>query len=179
MAGTVVLSHGYCSSPESIKTTAMAEVAQAHGWQVVVMDYRDLDALGHAACVAPRRQRLVDRAARCEGPLLLAGSSMGAFASAQASCELPACVGLFLLALPAAIPDARSAVVMRADIPVTLVHGSADEVCPLLPLVTLTEQYRARLMVVPDGHRLSEHVEWIARQFGLWLEELERAGHGA
>src|ERR1700685_1578116 len=92
----LILSHGLESGPDATKVSALAAVAEPLGFRSVRPDYRDLD--------APRDvRRRAERVARIKQyappgtPLILAGSSLGAFTSALASLELN-CVGLFLIA---------------------------------------------------------------------------------
>lgn len=138
------------------------------GWQVVHADYREFDVLGLAGCVQPRCQHLLQLAANTSGPLLLAGSSMGAFVSGRVSLQVP-CVGLFLLATPVLGYEHPLDV---ADVPLTLVHGFVDDVCPFEPVVAFARQRGARVLLVDDGHRLANHVDWVTAQFGLYLQGL-------
>ncbi|HJU40066.1 MAG TPA: alpha/beta hydrolase, partial [Tahibacter sp.] len=54
MKGHVILSHGSDSGPDATKVSALAAVAERCGWRTSRPDYRDLDARGTTACVAPR-----------------------------------------------------------------------------------------------------------------------------
>jgi len=103
MAGHVILSHGSDSGPGATKVSALARVAEALGWTTERPDYADCDARGLAGSVTPRVERLRGRMRASAMAPVLAGSSMGAFASGLASVE-GACAGLFLLALPTVIP---------------------------------------------------------------------------
>src|SRR5690606_35252437 len=89
MRGHCILSHGFESGPDATKVTALAAVAQRHGWSHERPDYTDLDARREAGAlgdVPARLQRLLGlaRAAAADGPVLLAGSSLGAWISARA-----------------------------------------------------------------------------------------------
>lgn len=172
MRGNIILSHGFESGPEAAKTTAMAEVAECRGWRTLRPDYRDLDANGLAESVAPRLARLRALCAETGGPCVLAGSSMGAFVSGLVSCEV-ACRGLFLLAVPVLIPGHPAPFDFADGVPVTLVHGFSDELCPADSVVDLARRRRVRLLMVADSHRLADHVDWIAGQFGLFLDHLD------
>jgi predicted alpha/beta-hydrolase family hydrolase len=171
MRGNVILSHGFESGPDASKTTAMAAIAEGLGWRTQRPDFRDLDANGLAAAVQPRCERLRELCRATPGPLVLAGSSMGAFVSGLVSREVP-CAGLFLLALPVMIPDCPQPFDMATGVPVTLVHGFSDELCPADSVADFARRRGVHLLLVADSHRLAGHVEWIARQFGLFLEHL-------
>jgi pimeloyl-ACP methyl ester carboxylesterase len=171
MPGHVILSHGSDSGPDATKVSALAKVADAMGWRSERPDYRQEDALGHAGCIARRVARLHDRIAACDTPPILVGSSMGSFVSGLASLELPV-AGLFLLATPATIPGSDFAFDVRLDVPTLLVHGWQDDVCPLDDIYEFAMRRSLPLLVFDDDHRLNEHVDAIARQFGLFLDQM-------
>lgn len=174
MTGTVILSHGFESSPEATKTVAMARVAAARGWQVERADYRAHDVAGLEAAVLPRCAQLRALAQAATGPLVLAGSSLGSFVSGWVSREVD-CAGLFLLAVPAPAPGRTHRFDLRAGVPTVLVHGWADTRCPVEHTLRFARERELPLLLVPDGHRLAAHVDWIAAQFGLFLDRVAGA----
>jgi predicted alpha/beta-hydrolase family hydrolase len=167
--GHVLLSHGLESGPDATKVTAMAAVAQARGWRTTRPDFRDLDATGDPLRIDDRIRRLC-AAVRPDEPLVLAGSSMGAFASGLASRGLP-CIGLFLLAPPLAIPGYANPFAL-ASVPTTIVHGWDDELIPAAEVIAFARDRQLDLHLVADSHRLAGHVEIIADWFGLFLDRL-------
>lgn len=169
MSGHVILSHGSDSGPGATKVSALAKVAESMGFTTERPDYGDCDAGGHAASVTPRIERLGGRMRAAAAPPLLVGSSMGAFVSGLASLEAP-CAGLFLLALPVEIPDYLSAFDMARNVPCMLVHGFEDDICPAGDVLTFARQRCIPCLLLPDGHRLVEHVDVIEAQFRLFLE---------
>ncbi len=170
MKGHVLLSHGLESGPAATKVTAMAEQAERLGWRTTRPDFRDLDATGDPARIADRVERLLGHVVPGE-PLVLAGSSMGAFASALAS-RRTACRGLFLVAPPLAIPG-FAARLDPAAVPTELVHGWHDELIPAGEVVAFAAARALPLHLVDDSHRLAAHVATVARWFGLFLERLD------
>jgi len=170
MKGHVILSHGSDSGPEGTKVMALAAVATACGWRASRADYRDLDARGMVACIDPRVARLRHKMRPGERTILV-GSSMGAFVSGLASLEM-SLAGLFLIALPLEIPGYEKPF-DAAYVPTTVVHGWNDELCPAAEVVSFARQRRATLLMVPDTHRLAEHVELIAEQFRLFLGAID------
>jgi predicted alpha/beta-hydrolase family hydrolase len=163
----LILSHGFESGPDATKVSALARIAEPLGFRSVRPDYRDLD--------APRDvRRIDDRIARikqqCEpsAPVILAGSSMGAFTSAIASQEMN-CVGLFLIALPVAIPGYAGPFGARR-VPTALVHGWDDELCPVDDAIAFARARGDAITLVKDDHRLGAHVDFIAQIFGQFLE---------
>ena len=172
--GHCILSHGFESGPDAAKVTALAEVAERLGWSHQRPDYTDLDgrrdvsALGD---VPARVQRLLAlaREAAARGPLVLAGSSLGAWISGRVSLQVPV-AGLFLLAPPVTMRDAPP--LEAAHVPTSLVHGWGDELIPASSVVAWAQARRARLLLVDDSHRLSAHVAAGADAFAALLASL-------
>jgi pimeloyl-ACP methyl ester carboxylesterase len=168
MKPLLILSHGLHSSPDATKVSALAAVAEPLGFTSARPDYRDLDASGDVRRIDERIARLVDHAPK-GAPVILAGSSMGAFASGLASLELN-CVGLFLMALPLAIPGyARRFAAKR--VPTALVHGWNDELCPVDDAIAFARARGDEIVLVRDDHRLSEHVDFVAEHFARFLRQ--------
>lgn len=167
--GHVILSHGLESGPQATKVVALAAAAEALGWTSERPDYLDLDRSKDPAQVAVRLARLVERCRAAPGPLVLAGSSMGAFISALASLEVEV-RGLFLLAPPVRIEGYRE--LAAAAVPTTIVHGWDDELIPATAVVAWAAPRKDELMLVNDNHRLSKHVEYGAEAFARFLARL-------
>ena len=171
MRGHVILSHGLDSTPDATKVSALARVAESLGWTTERPDYSDIDARGDIGEVSARLERLVDRAQAAQKPLVLAGSSMGAFISALATLEIE-CAGLFLMAPPVLLegyPQSLDAELL----PTTVIHGWDDELIPAGDVVRWAQVRNDRLIVVDDSHRLASHVEFCAEEFGRFLAALK------
>ena len=171
MRGHVILSHGLDSSPDATKVSAMAKVAEAMGWSTERPDYSAIDARGDIREVSARLECLIDRAAAAPKPLVLAGSSMGAFISALATLEVE-CVGLFLLAPPVVLegyPQSLDAELL----PTTVIHGWDDELIPAGDVVRWAQVRNDRLILLDDNHRLEHHVDFCAEEFGRFLASLK------
>jgi len=174
MRGHCILSHGFESGPDATKVTALAEAAQCLGWSCERPDYTDLDArrdLGELGDVPARLQRLLGlaRAAGARGPLVLAGSSLGAYISGLASLQVPL-AGLFLMAPP--IRMGQDDPLEAASVPTSIIHGWDDELIPPAHVVDWAQPRRARLLMVDDSHRLSGHVQASAEAFSALLAGL-------
>lgn len=174
MKGHCILSHGFESGPDATKVTALAEVAERLGWSHERPDYTDLDArreVSDLGDVAARLQRLLAlaRAAAARGPLVLAGSSLGAWISGRVSLQVPT-RGLFLLAPPVSM--GRAPPLEAAAVPTSIVHGWHDELIPALQVVEWAAPRNARLLLVDDSHRLSAHVQAGAQAFADLLSGL-------
>lgn len=162
----LVLSHGLHSSPDATKVSALAAVAEPLGFASVRPDYRDLDATGDVRRIDERIARLVEHAPK-NAPVILAGSSMGAFVSGLASLRVN-CVGLFLMALPVALPG-YAHTFDAARVPTTLVHGWSDELCPVDAAIAFARSREDEIVLVRDDHRLSNHVDFVASRFAEFL----------
>lgn len=171
MRGHIILSHGSDSGPDATKVSALAALAESLGWTTVRPDYREDDARGHAGSIDPRLARLAAAIAASPVPPLLVGSSMGAFVSGLASVDAPV-AGLFLLALPTAIPGYPRAFAARAGVPSFLVHGYDDDVCPLDQALDFARSHAMPALLVQDDHRLGATLPDIEAEFRRFLGNL-------
>jgi predicted alpha/beta-hydrolase family hydrolase len=174
MRGHCILSHGFESGPDATKVTALAEAAASLGWTHERPDYTDLDArhaVSELGDVPARLERLLAlaRTAVARGPLVLAGSSLGAYVSALVSLQVPV-AGLFLMAPPIRMEPATP--LDAARVPTSIVHGWDDELIPAAQVIDWARERRARLLLVDDAHRLSMHVETSAQAFATLLKGL-------
>ncbi|WP_421570090.1 hypothetical protein [Stenotrophomonas sp. PD6] len=172
--GHCILSHGFESGPDATKVTALAEVAQRLGWTHERPDYTDLDALREVSSVGDvraRLQRLVEHAAAAaaRGPVVLAGSSLGAYISAIASLQVPV-RGLFLMVPPTRMGPMPA--LDAAPVPTSVVHAWHDELIPAADVIAWAQARSARLLLVDDGHRLNHHVDASAQAFEALLATL-------
>ena len=174
MKGHCILSHGFESGPDATKVTALAEAADALGWSHERPDYTDLDArrdVSDLGDVPARIERLLSLAKRAaaRGPLVLAGSSLGAYISGVVSRQLPV-AGLFLMAPPVVMEGAPP--MQAASVPTSIIHGWHDELIPAAQVVEWAAARNARLLLVNDSHRLSDHVQASAEAFAALLAAL-------
>lgn len=174
MRGHCILSHGFESGPDATKVTALAEVAERLGWTYERPDFTDLDArrdVSSLGDVVARLDRLraLAQAATARGPVVLAGSSLGAYIAGRISLEVPV-RGLFLMAPPITMGPLPA--LDAAAIPVSIIHGWDDELIPAQAVVDWAFPRRARVLMVNDSHRLSDHVGASADAFGQLLAAL-------
>ncbi|HEV8693927.1 MAG TPA: hypothetical protein VGQ93_07065 [Lysobacter sp.] len=174
MPGHCILCHGFESGPDATKVTALAEVAERLGWSNERPDFTDLDSkreVSELGDVHARVQRLLEiaRKAVTHGPLVLAGSSLGAWTSGHVSLQVPV-AGLFLMAPPITLDSAHP--IDAARVPTSIIHGWDDELIPATQVVEWAQTRRARLLLVDDTHRLSAHVAASAAAFADLLESL-------
>lgn len=172
--GHCILSHGFESGPDATKVTALADVAERLGWTHERPDFTDLDAkrevseLGDVFARVERLHRLAGAAAG-RGPLVLAGSSLGAWISGQVSLQVPV-KGLFLMAPPVSM--GRAPPLQAADVPISIIHGWDDELISADSVMAWAQPRKAQLLLVSDSHRLSGHVETSAQTFAALLASL-------
>ena len=167
MKPLLILSHGLESGPDATKVTALAKIAEPLGFRSVRPDYRDLDATRDVRRIDTRIARLVEQTP-ADQPVVLAGSSMGAFISGVASLQVN-CVGLFLIALPISINGYARPFNAR-NVPTALVHGWDDELCPVDAAIAFARTRGDAITLVRDEHRLAAHVDFVAEQFRLFLQ---------
>lgn len=173
--GHCILSHGFESGPDATKVAALALAAERLGWTHERPDYtgfdarRELSELGDVEARQAHLLSLATEAAR-RGPLVLAGSSLGAYISARVSLEVPV-AGLFLMAPPTTMGRLEN--LDAADVPVSIIHGWDDELIPARHVADWAHARRARLLLVNDTHRLSDHVEASADAFAQLLQSIK------
>ena len=170
MIGHAILSHGLESGPNATKVSALAAAAEALGWTTERPDYLEADRTGAFGDIDRRLAILRERCDAAKGPLVLAGSSMGAFVSALMSLEVP-CAGLFLMAPPPWI-EGYPRQLDAARVPTTIVHGWEDELIPAQMVIEWARLRRDQLVLVNDSHRLADHVAFCAGRFADFLKSL-------
>ena len=103
------------------------------------------------------------------GPVVLAGSSLGAYISAIASLHVPT-RALFLM-----VPPTRMGAMPALDaapVPTSVVHAWHDELIPADEVIAWARARSARLLLLDDTHRLAAHVDTTARAFAELLQSL-------
>ena len=174
MKGHCILSHGFESGPDATKVTALAEAADALGWTHERPDYTDLDArsdISPLGDVPARLERLLRIAAVAvaRGPVVLAGSSLGAYISGLASLQVPV-AGLFLMAPPVRMGEAPP--LEAAAVTTSIIHGWHDELIEATAVVAWAQARNDTLLLVPDSHRLTAHVGTARDAFAAMLAGL-------
>lgn len=173
MKAHIIISHGLESSPDATKATALSRIIESMGCTSERPDYRDYDSdqtVTRLGDVHGRIVHLHDLAKKMQGPLILAGSSMGAFISARVSLELPV-AGLFLMAPPTQL-EGFDIKLDAAKIPTCIVHGWDDELIPAIEVVKWAQGRRDQLVLVNDSHRLADHVDFCADVFARFVQSL-------
>jgi predicted esterase len=161
----VIFSHGKESGPWGSKIKAMADLAETRGCEVDSIDYTDLVNEPDA-----RAERLIAVLQQQTGPVILVGSSMGAYVSMVAS-EQCAVKGLFLLAPALQMPGyERQSYASKAE-RIEIVHGWSDDVCPLEHSIEYAREADCTLHLISGDHRLNSSLEQVLAIFGQLLPE--------
>ncbi len=146
----IIFSHGKESAPWGSKITQMVEHAGSLGsYTIHSIDYQDL------TTAKQRIERLVNYAQELKGEIIFVGSSMGGYVSTVASNQIPI-TGLLLLA-PAFYLKGYE--VKEPNTPcknTIIIHGWNDDIVPYQNSLKFAKQHKAKLVLVNDGHRLSQ-----------------------
>jgi alpha/beta superfamily hydrolase len=173
MIGHAILSHGLDANPQGVKALACAAAARALGWTEERPDYQPFDAARHRSSLGDVEARIAHLRAiaqRSTGPLVLCGSSLGAFISARVSLEVPV-AGLFLMAPPIWLEDYDFALQV-ALVPTRVVHGWNDEIITAASVAAWAQVRNLRTTFVPDTHRLEGHADYCGEELGRFLQSL-------
>jgi predicted alpha/beta-hydrolase family hydrolase len=159
----MILSHGMESGPNASKITRLDEMATAQGYQCTRPDY------GTQAKAPQRIEQLLHVASQqnANQPLVLVGSSMGAYISAMASVQIPV-AGLFLMAPPVFCRGLEPALRLRCE-HVTIVHPWNDELIDADEVFAFARAYKTRLIMVDDSHRLTQSMPALEHAFAEFL----------
>ncbi len=159
--GHVILSHGMESGPNATKVTRLAQVAQALGFSCERVDDQGIvDPLQRLDRLLPK----IDAAPR---PLILVGSSLGAYVSGLASLQRDI-DGLFLLAPPVRLPGIAPDLELRAT-HIAIVHGWHDELIGPDEVYALARSSAADLKLYDADHRLTDVIDAIDADFERFL----------
>lgn len=153
----VYFAHGKESGPWGTKISYLADIARELGWQVESPDY------SHTHDPHERVEHLLRLSPQCDGPLVLVGSSMGAYVAAQACARLkPA--ALFLLA-PALYFEGWDEDPRGCPELTTVVHGWDDDIVPLDAAMRFCRPRKAALHILDSGHTLNDQLPMLGLLF--------------
>lgn len=163
---TVCFAHGQESGPWGTKIRALAEVARQGGHAVESLDYQGI------TNPLARARKLTSWCRAQQSPAILVGSSMGGYVALAAASDAGA-AGLFLMAPALYVPGYEQIPVPPPpSCRITIVHGWQDDVLPWSGSTRYGELSGARVLLVPDDHRLVADLPGLCRVFRLFLEEL-------
>ncbi|WOI37393.1 YqiA/YcfP family alpha/beta fold hydrolase [Alteromonas sp. CI.11.F.A3] len=158
---TVIFSHGKESGPWGSKITTLSNVASDVGFNVISVDYQDLPS------PEDRITRLVDTVQEQGDEVILVGSSMGGYVSLVAA-ERVSARGLFLLAPALYMPNYEVQEYNYTG-KTSVIHGWNDDVIPVAHSIDYAKLRNSQLLLLEDGHRLSNSMFAISPFFRNWL----------
>ena len=162
---TVVFAHGKESGPWGTKIRKLAKTATDLGCEVVSVDFTSTQDPDERIGILKQALNLV------EGPLILVGSSMGAYVVTVASAEA-APFAMLLLAPAFYLPG----YVEQNPVPhcdrTLVVHGRYDEVVPVANVLRFCRRHNIDPQLMEDGHQLLNSLPRIDKLFRGMLEEI-------
>jgi pimeloyl-ACP methyl ester carboxylesterase len=162
----VCFAHGKESGPWGTKITHLAEVARRQDFEVISPDY--------SYTYDPReRVRQLLKLAPQADELVLVGSSMGGYVSAQACARLKPSA-LFLIAPALYFPgwdEEPEGVPARCMV----VHGWRDDIVPVEHAIRFSQRHRAELHVLDSGHTLNDQLPMLAMLFENLLRHADES----
>ncbi|WP_319542008.1 YqiA/YcfP family alpha/beta fold hydrolase [uncultured Pseudodesulfovibrio sp.] len=166
---TLIWCHGSLSEPWGKKSKALAETAKSCGLTMEALDFQDLENADE------RAERLVKRLKELDGPIILAGSSMGGYVAAAAAKQVKT-AGLFLLAPAFYFQGYALHVFTNLPEKVTVIHGWADDVVPVDNSLRFAKTHKADLHVFNDNHRLENSTDRLCAIFNRFLTTVTDQG---
>ena len=161
----VVFAHGKESGPWGSKIRHLADIVQRLGANVLSPDYKDLDSPDE------RVKRLMALPLPPHSKLLLVGSSMGAYVSLRASCQLKP-VGLFLMAPALYMPGYAEQNPAPGTDRICIVHGWNDSVIQVEHSFRFAKEFHTELHVIDSDHRLDGALEQVGELFRFFATPL-------
>ena len=153
----VVFAHGKESGPWGTKIQHLAETARQRGYEVLSPDY------SHTHDPRERVAQLLALAPRARHSLVLVGSSMGGYVSAQACAALQP-RALFLMAPALYFPGWEEE---PQGVPAlcSVVHGWGDDIVPVERGIEFARRHRAELHLLDSDHGLNDQLDALALLF--------------
>ncbi len=168
--GHVIFSHGKESGPWGSKIRYLSELALKLGYTFETIDYQGMHNPDQRA---EKLLTHLQNSGTLSSPLVLVGSSMGAYVSLVASHHFPV-KGLFLLAPALGLPEYLNPMIPpRADL-TEVVHGWSDHLIPAQTVSQWSQQYQCTLHLVNDGHRLQQALPQLGTWFSQFLSHINQ-----
>ena len=160
----ICFSHGKESGPWGSKIVALAAVAKNQGFAVESIDYRGIsDPDRRVGKLLAWQREIIE-------PVVLVGSSMGAYVAAVAAQEITV-KGLFLLAPAISIPGFGQVQNPQIRAPeAVIIHGWEDEVIPAPLIIDYARRQNLALHLLPGSHRLMEVLPQVLDLFTVFLK---------
>lgn len=164
--GMVCFAHGMESGPWGTKITHLAALATQRGWKSVSPDFSFTKNPQERV-----RFLLGEPPDAGAAPLILVGSSMGAYVAAHVCARLkPA--ALFLMA-PAFYFPGWDEEPQELPARTVVVHGWQDDVVPVDVALRFAQAHRAELHLLNSGHSLTDQLPTLGLLFENLLQQVE------
>jgi len=158
----IIFSHGKESGPWGSKIKAMAEHIKSYG---------DIHSIDYQNILSPddRVKKLINYIEQLSGDIVLVGSSMGGYVSTIASNQSKV-VGLMLLAPAFQLTGYQVSKPTSSCENIVIIHGWSDDIVPYEHSVEFAKAHCANLILVNDGHRLSNSFERLKLELGKMIK---------
>lgn len=165
-SGLVCFAHGMESGPWGTKITHLAALATKRGWQTISPDF------SFTKNPQERVQFLLKNPPEANvKPLVLVGSSMGAYVAAHACAKLKP-TALFLMA-PAFYFPGWDEEPEGLPANTVVVHGWKDDVVPVDAALKFAQAHQAELHMLNSEHTLADQLPMLAVLFEDLLRRVE------
>ncbi|MBA3582555.1 MAG: alpha/beta fold hydrolase [Gammaproteobacteria bacterium] len=161
----VYFAHGKESGPWGTKIIELAKVARDFNCEVVSGDFRGIDDPEQRVDYLLKNFPAMSNT---HTPLVLVGSSMGAYVVASAAEQLKP-QGLYLLAPAIGLPGFGRQNIHAVTQVMEVVHGWNDEIVPVQYAIQFSQQHKSSLHLVNDEHRLIASLPQITQWFAYFL----------
>jgi alpha-beta hydrolase superfamily lysophospholipase len=165
MEKVLYFAHGKESGPVGSKIIALSQVARTFGYRIESPSYEGMDD------PAERVEKLLTLQPTGK-PLVLVGSSMGAYISTLSSKVLKP-DGLFLMAPAFYIKNYKEQNPGPVARYTEIVHGWMDELIPPKAIFDYAQGYQVPLHLVASDHRLNSAIPEITEIFRNFLNKIE------
>jgi len=162
--GIIYFLHGTSGRPWGEKIERLAAVAQKTGWRIESPDQRHIDSAD------ARAAHLIDLIRRHDEPVVLVGTSMGAYACAVASTHCHP-QGLFLLTPALHMPGYAQAEPLPVSQHIHIVHGWQDEIVPINVVIDYARRSQAGLTIVNTTHEVNSQIDLIVGIFAVFVAQ--------
>jgi pimeloyl-ACP methyl ester carboxylesterase len=161
----LVFSHGMESGPWGFKIKRLSGIAEARGYEVLSVDYRD------TMDPDERVDRLLTRLQGGSTELVLAGSSMGGYVSLVASASVTV-AAVFLMAPALYIPGWKRQQYPSRAPHIEIVHGWADTVIPAQNSIDFARTAECELHLIRGDHALNTSIASVEAIFCGFLDRV-------
>ena len=162
---TIYFAHGKESGPAGRKIRQLSRIGEQKGFLIKSPDFRGI--------LSPdaRCDFLLQQIGNPDSPVILVGSSMGAYVVTSVSEKIQP-LGLFLMAPAFYLPGYENQNPTPCSKKVVLIHGWLDEVVPVSHALRFAMRYKTETHLLAAGHSLEESLPFVEQIFSIFLDGL-------